>query len=282
MPPATTLIASGHHEADPAPQEPIRSDLLGPVRPVATLIATGNREAEPPRKTGIPDQPHELGNGNLASRPGELTPTVPVSQLPPTQPVFVTTESVALSPDSSLLIGLSSIVNPTDSFPISDRIFSRPNSRLVTDPTSLGVPELIISTPRPTSGPPLPSILTFTNQEFTVPNPSDFFLSGTTEIRRSGSTIITSATRSISLGNSATIIVDDSSITPPAVHIAGPLSQVPATQVTVNSTFALPPAATSAGELFPGGQMKLAEVPMFIMFGATFFGIAAPWGLRYV
>lgn len=268
-----------------APSEPVHSDLLGSVSLATTLIATGNREAEPSTKTGIPDQHQELGNGNLASRPGEPTPTVPVSKFPPTRPVFGTIQTVALSPDSSLPIRLSSIVNPTDNFPISDRILSGLNSRLVTDPTSLGLLELSIDNPRPTSLPHLPSILTFTNQESTVPNPSDFFLSGTPEIHRGGSTIITSGTRSISLGNSATIIVDDSSITPPAVHIVGSLSKVPGTQVTANSTFALPPAATSAGnlsQLFPGGQTKLAEVPMFIMFGATFLGIAAPWGLRHI
>lgn len=288
MPSATTLIATGDREAETVPSERIPPGSLDSVPPAITLIATGDRDAEPPNKTGKPDQPQELGNVNLTSRPGgELTPTVPVSQFPPTRPVFGTTETVALSSDSSLPIRLSSIVNPTDNFLISDRI--RP---VVTNPISLDLPELIISNARlTTSVHPLPSILTFTNQDFTVPNPSHFFLSsaGTTEIPRGGSTItFTSDTRSISLGDSATtIIVDESSTTTPsppphAADTVGTLIQVPATQVTTNYTFPLPPATTTTAaasgnrpQLFLlGGQTKLAEVPMLIMFGATFLGIA--------
>lgn len=121
---------------------------------------------------------------------------------------------------------------------------------------------------------------------------SHFFLSGagTTEIHRGGSTItFTSDTRSISLGDSATttIIVDESSTTTPsppprAVDTVGTSIQVPATQVTTNYTFPLPPATTTTAaapgnrpELsLLGGQKKLAEVPMLIMFGATFLAIA--------
>ena len=69
---------------------------------------------------------------------------------------------------------------------------------------------------------------------------------------------------------------------PAKIHfIVGSLSQVPAgtsRQVTANSTLALPvpPAVTSAvgngSEIFTGGaQKKLAEVPTFIILGATFF-----------
>lgn len=267
-------------------KEPIQIDKIGSVLRAITLVASENREAELiPTKTGTLDQPQESSNGNPAFRPGEPTPTVPVSQVSrarPSSQVFKIPENVVLSTDSSLPIGSSSILKPSDSFPTGDQIFSRPNGKLVTTPTSLGLPSKPNHS-RPTS---LPSILTFTEQKFTVANPSNFFLSGTAEIHRDGSTIITSATgSSISLGNSATVVVHDSSTTPLAVYIVAPLSQVPGSQVTEKSTSALPSAVTAAGnhsELFLGGQMKTADVPMFVILGATLFGIVVPWGLRYV
>lgn len=291
VPLAITRLATGNREAEAVPSEPIHSGSLGFVPPAITLKATGDHDAESPTKTRTPDQPQELGNINPASRPGGE---------PIAWPVFETTETVALSSNSSPYpIGSSSTVNPTNSFPTSEgRI-----RLVVTDSTSLGLPGIISSNKhRPTTLlPPLPSIQTFTNpQEFTVPNPSHFILSGTTEIHRGGSTIITSGTRFISLGNSATIIIvadddDSSKTTTPVLSAAhttviGTWSQeVPGTTqaITTNNTSGLPPPAANASaparnnrsEVFPGGETKLAEVPMLIMFGATFLGIAAPWGL---
>ena len=190
-------------------------------------------------------------------------------------------ETVALSPFSSLPIGSSSILNPSDSLPIGDQTFSRPNDEPVTTSTSLGLPNTP-DNPRPTS---LPSVLlAFTSQKFIVANPSEFSLSGKAEIHRGGSTITISGTGFISLGNSATVVNHDSSTIQLPVYTVGSLSQVPRSQVTANPTSALPPALTAAGnrsELYVAAQIKMAEVPMFIVLGATFFGIAAPWGLRY-
>lgn len=375
--PTTTVLAS------PPPQktayfpsitptsaltESIQSDLIESVPPATTLlVASKNPEAEPLTKPGIlpSDQPRESSNGNPASRPGEPTPTVPMSPVFPTEQrphVPGIAETVALSPDSSLPIGpsrsspqvfgitktiasspdsslpiepnrsspqvsgitktvasspdsslpigssrpspqvfgntetgasslsidLDSIVNPSHSFLIGEPIFSRPNGRPVTTPTSLGLPDIVNIPSLPTSLPPLPSILTLTNQKSSsVANPSEFFLGGTAEIHRGGSTIITSGTRSISLGNSATVIVDESSTTPLAVYIVSPLSQVPGLHGTAKPTSALlPPAATTAAgnrsELFVGAQLKMVEVPVFVLLGAIFFGVAVPWGLRYI
>ena len=321
-----------------APTEPIQLGKIGSVLPASTLIATEIRDTETPTGTGIlaaaaQDQPQESSNsnpasrpgeptpmvpvsqvsrtrpssqvfgipetvalspfpsqvssnGNAASRPGEPTPTVPVSQVSRTKPssqVFGIPETVALSPFSSLPIGSSSILNPSDSFPIGDQTFSRPNDKPVTTFKSKRLPNTP-DNPRPTS---LPSVLlTFASQKFTVVNPSEFSPSGTAELHRGGSTITISGTQFISLGNSATILLhDDSSTTQFPVYSAGSLSQVPGSQVSAKSTSALPPALTAAGnqsDLFVGAQMKMAEVPMFIVLGATFFGIAAPLGLRYV
>lgn len=268
------------------PTEPIQFDRIGSVLPATTLVDSENREAElVPTKTGTLDQLQESSNGNTAFRPGEPTPTVPVSQVSrakPSSQVFGLPEIVVLSTDSSLPTGSSSILKPSDSFSTGEKIFSRPNGKKITTPTSLG----LLGKPdnhRPTS---LPFILTFTKQKFTIVNPSNFFLSDTAEIHRDGSTIITSATRSsISFGNSATVVVHDSSTTSLAVFIVTPLSQVPGLEVTENSTSALPSAVITEGnhsELFLGAQIKTAGVSMFVILGATLFGIVVPWGLLYV
>lgn len=263
--------------------------LVGSSRPSAKFVGiTETVSLSPDASLTIElsrPSPKVVGITETVSLSPDASLTIELSR--PSPQNFAITKTVASSPDSSPKIGSDSIMNPSDSFSTSNPTFSRQNSRPVTTPTSLSLP-VIVNNPRPTSLSLLHSILTFTNRKSSsVANPSELFLDGTAEIHRGGSTIITSGTRSISLGKSATVMVDESSTIPLAIYIGAPLSQFSGLQGTAKPTSALvPPSVTTAAgnspESFVGAQVKTAEVPMFMMLGAIFFGIAVLWEIYCV